>query len=85
VHSEIVRIDGAEQRVVGIAIAVPPRLEPVEPCLHARRRQLKVIGRHVAIRTRPAVCTQSFQLAIDKTRQPSRDGITGFTAAEVLG
>ena len=55
VGPEVVGIDRAKQRIVGIRIPAAAPLKQLEPRLGAGRRELEAVGRHVAVGARAAV------------------------------
>jgi len=81
IDTEIIGIHGAEQRIVRVPVARAPRLQELKSCLGARRRQLKVVGRHVTVGAGPAVARQALQAAIEKADQAPdhRDALLSAT------
>ena len=81
VGPEIVRVDRPEQRIVGPRIPSAPPLEELEPRLDARRRQLELVGRHVAVGARAPVRAQPVQAAVEERAEAADDGVARLAAA----
>ena len=83
VGPEVVGVDRPEQRIVGVGIPLAPALQELEPRLDVGRRQLEVVGRHVAVGAGAAVAAQAIQLPVEERAQAARDGVAGLAAAVV--
>ncbi len=81
VGPEIVRIDRPEQRIVRLRIPQSYELQKPVPRVDAGRRQLEMVGRHVAVGARAPVPRQAVRPAIEERKQASDDGVAGFTTA----
>lgn len=83
VGAKVVGVDGAKQRVVGARIPEPSPFQSPEPRLHAGRRQLELVMRHVTVGTGPAVALQAEQMTIGKCERSTDDGIAGLASAQI--
>ena len=78
---EVVRVDRPEQRIVRLRIPQSYEQQKPIPRFDAGRRQLEMVGRHVAVGARAPVPRQSVRPAIEERKQASDDGVAGFTTA----
>ena len=80
--AEIIRVNRPEQRVVGLRIPSAPPLEELESRLGAGRRELEVVGRHVAVGARASVGAETTQPPVEERAEASQDGVARLAAAE---
>ena len=85
VDAEVVGVDRPEQRIVGLVVVSTPLLQPLESCLHCRRRQPELFRDHVAVGAGAAITVQSTQVAIEKGDQPAQYSSARFAAALTVG
>ena len=74
VDAEVVRVDWAEQRIVGFRVESPAELERLVTSLGVCGRQLEAVGRHVAIGASAAVAAEAIHLAVNECVKPAFDG-----------
>jgi len=79
--AEVVRIDRAEERIVGVAVEAEPPLQELEAPLRVRGRELEVVGHHVAVVARPPVAL-TVRAAVEEVEEAAGHRITGLPAAE---
>ena len=80
VRPKIVRIDRPEQRIVSIRVPAAPQLQQAESRLDARRRELEVVRRHVAVGARAAVSVEAVRLPIEEREEAPLDGVARLAA-----
>ena len=73
VDAEIIGIDGAEEWIVNAG-----RDHLRKPSLRRRRRQLEVLGVHVAVGARPAIAPQAGEGSVVEVRLASTERAIGF-------
>src|SRR5204863_2197316 len=81
VGSEVVRIDRAKQRVVGIRIPAATQPKRLEPRLGAGRRELETVGWHVTVGARSPVAGQALGRPVEKRAQASYHGMARLARA----
>ena len=84
VGPEIIGIDRPEQRIIGVRIPSPPPLKQLEPRLDAGRRELEMVGGHMAVGARTAIGLQTAQPPVEERERAADDGVARLSAAERL-
>ena len=79
--AEIIRVDGAKERVVRIAIEMAAELQELEPRFHVRGRELEAVARHVAVGAGAAVAVEAVQTTIEESKESADDSVAGLAAA----
>ena len=81
VAAEVIGIDRPEERIVCLRIELAAPLEQLKSRLRARRRELEIVGRHVAVGARPSVAVQAMYAPVHEGAEPTRDRIARLRTA----
>ena len=84
VRAEVIGVDRPEQRIVGIRIEPSEEAQKPESLFDVRRRELEMVGRHVAIGAGTAVSVQPAQPSVQE-RQTAADNRRAGLAPAIGG